>query len=146
MLKIAKAKLRQYSNIQLTEGLVSNLSVDEKYHAATLLLVLHFLSDDGTKLDLLTAISKRLDYNTPLIIADIFGTTAELQHNLNVLKGLLQEKVSTKDIARRFQKIQTQIHYISEERLAILLEEAGFSAPVRIFQSTIYGGWICRKK
>ncbi|MEM6316565.1 MAG: methyltransferase domain-containing protein [Bacteroidota bacterium] len=146
MLKIAKAKLRTYTNIQLIEGLVSDLPVNKKYDAATLLLVLHFLSDDGAKLDLLKSVSERLVANAPLIIADIFGTPSELQYNLSVLKGLLYNNVSAEEITHRFDKIQHHIHYIPEERLVFLLKEAGFSTPTRIFQSTIYGGWICRNK
>lgn len=77
MIVHAREKLKDYNNIELIEGLITDLSADKKYNAATLLLVLHF---------------------------------------------------------------------IENERLSELLQEAGFEKPLRFFQSSIYMGWITQKR
>ena len=145
MLKVAKEKLKAYPTVSLIHGYVNDLPRIASFDGATLLLVLHFLPDDGQKLSLLKAISGRLHRGAPLVIADIFGDKTALESNLNFLVSTLSGKVNPTEILERQQKIRNTIHYISEKRLVQLLQAAGFSSAHRLFQSTIYGGWICTK-
>jgi len=141
----AREKLKDYSKVELIDGVLEDLPASRKYGAATLLLVLHFLEDDGSKLNLLKEISKRIETGAPLIILDITGDQLQITKNLNILKSLLPENVSEDEIIDRLQRIQCKLHYVSEARLTDLLQEAGFEKPLRFFQTSIYMGWIARR-
>jgi len=60
MVSQAREKLSDYPNVTLVDGRVSDLPGNESFGSASLLLVLHFLPDDGAKLALLKDISSRM--------------------------------------------------------------------------------------
>lgn len=146
MIAQAKEKLKAHPTIQLKTGLVSDLKTSPKYNAATLILVLHFLEDDGSKLDLLKQIADRLQPEGQFIMLDITGSSWLIQKNLQVLKQLVPDHLDANDIDNRLERIQNELHYVTEERLTELLMLAGFDRPVRFFQSSIYMGWITYKR
>ena len=146
MINQAKERLAKHENIELIEGLVSDLSQDRKYGAVTLLLVLHFLEDNGQKLDLLRQIAQRLKTEAPLVMLDITGDQKQMKTNLKVLKQLLPNSLDKELLQNRLQRIENDLHYVPEERLMELCQEAGFERPIRFFQTSIYMGWITWKK
>jgi len=146
MIKQAVQKLNSFGNVNLVEGLVSDLDKSKKYGAATLLLVLHFMEDDGTKLSLLENIAERLETGAPLILLDITGNKTQIKENVEVLRLLLPENLDKEDIKNRLHRVENDLHVVSEERLSQLLTEAGFEAPLRFFQTSIYMGWMTKRK
>ncbi|PWL27540.1 class I SAM-dependent methyltransferase [uncultured Roseivirga sp.] len=146
MINQAKERLAKHENIKLIEGLVSDLSQDRKYGAVTLLLVLHFLEDNGQKLDLLRQIAQRLKTEAPLVMLDITGDQKQMKTNLKVLKQLLPNNLDKDLLQNRLQRIENDLHYVPEERLMELCQEASFERPIRFFQTSIYMGWITWKK
>jgi tRNA (cmo5U34)-methyltransferase len=146
MVKQAREKLKQFENIKLIEGLVSDLDPARKYGAATLLLVLHFMKDDGGKLNLLKDISDRLLPGAPFVMLDITGNKQQIKDNLKVLKHLLPDGLDEEQVDQRMTRIEKELLHVSEERLSALCVEAGFEAPLRFFQSSIYMGWLTRKR
>lgn len=146
MMQQAKEKLQGYKNVTLITGVLSDLDQERKFNAATLLLVLHFLEDNGDKLQLLKDISQRLLPGAKFIILDITGDKMEIQHNLNILKLLLPDGLDEIQKDNRLNRIENELYATSEQRLSELLQEAGFDAPIRFFQSSIYLGWITRKR
>ncbi|MEL6866062.1 MAG: class I SAM-dependent methyltransferase [Bacteroidota bacterium] len=146
MVRQAREKLSAYPNIRLLDGRVGDLEPGEKFDAATLILVLHFIPDDGAKLDLLQHLAKRLKPGAPLILMDIFGTSQEMKHNLAILRSMLPPDLDIPTVNNRLQNLPQRIQFISENRLIDLMLEAGFLAPVRFFQMAIYGAWMARKK
>lgn len=144
MISQATEKLQNSENITLIEGVVTDLGIEQKFGAATLLLVLHFLDDNGNKLNILKEIAKRLVPGAPLVMLDITGDENQIKQNLKVLKLLLPDSLDEKEIGNRLQRIENELHHISEERLAELCAEAGFEPPLRFFQSSIYMGWLTR--
>jgi len=146
MIKQAREKLQTYDNITLFEGLVADLDIEKKYSAATLLLVLHFLEDDGNKLNLLKDIAERLVSEGVFIMLDITGDKNQIKQNLKVLRLLLPDGLAEDQISNRLNRIETELFPVSEERLSELCTEAGFEPPLRFFQSSIYMGWLTRKK
>ncbi|MEL6970990.1 MAG: class I SAM-dependent methyltransferase [Bacteroidota bacterium] len=145
MVMQAHEKLAAFPQVQVREGYVADLAEIPAYSAATLLLVLHFLPDDGSKLDLLQQIAQRLQAGAPLIIADIYGTAQELGRNLEFLRAMLPPHLSADAVEDRIQALPQRIQHIPESRLAELLQESGFEPPRRFFQAAIYGGWLTRK-
>lgn len=144
MISQARKKLSRLERIDLIEGRVDELD-QTNFDAATLLLVLHFMPDDGTKLGLLKDISERLATGAPLIILDIFGAPNEIDFNLQVLRSLLPKHVELEEIEERVKRIKDKIQYIPESRLEELLVEAGFEKPERFHHVAVYGGWLVRK-
>jgi tRNA (cmo5U34)-methyltransferase len=146
MIRQASEKLQSYENVTLIEGLLTDINVDKKYGAATLLLVLHFLEDDGNKLRLLKNISERLVSGATFVMLDITGDKNEIKQNLKVLRFLLPDGLDEEQISNRLNRIENELYYVSEERLSELCAEAGFESPIRFFQSAIYTGWLTKKK
>ncbi|MEM9261227.1 MAG: class I SAM-dependent methyltransferase [Bacteroidota bacterium] len=141
----AREKLRSYRNVRLMEGYVNDLPAQARYRAATLMLVLHFLPDDGAKSQLLKSLAERMLPGAPLIILDIFGSVAELAANLQVLRTLMPPTADPEAVENRLHTLPERIQHIPEERLYELLLCSGFSTPHRYFQAAIYGGWITKK-
>jgi tRNA (cmo5U34)-methyltransferase len=146
MINQAVQKLSNFDKVNLIEGLVSDLDTSHRYGAATLLLVLHFMEDDGTKFSLLKNIAERLEIGAPLILLDITGNRKQIKENLEVLRLLLPNNLDKEGIKNRLNRIENELHAVSEERLSELLIEAGFEAPLRFFQTSIYMGWMTRRK
>ena len=146
MISQARKKFQNFKNVNLIEGLLADLDVGRKYGAATLLLVLHFLGDDGGKQSLLKEIAERLEPGAPFVMLDITGDKDQIKSNLKVIRLLLPDGLEEKQIENRLMRIENELYYISEKRLSALCIEAGFEPPLRFFQSAVYMGWITKKK
>lgn len=148
MTTIAINKLRAYdltAKYKIINKTIANSPLT-KYSASTLVLVLHFLPDDGEKLQLLKDISARMEPSAPLIIVDIFGQKEAFLYNLSLLRSYLIEKgIEVSIVEQGINHIQNDLYYIPEERLFELLGLAGFRRTQRFHQSLIFGGWITEK-
>lgn len=140
MISQARQNLQNFENVNLIEGIVTDLNKSDTFGAATLLLVLHFMEDNETKLSLLKNIANRLEKNAQFILLDITGAQKQIIENLNILKLLLPDNLKKEDVNNRLHRIENELHAVSEERLNELLIEAGFEAPLRFFQNSIYMG------
>lgn len=153
MLALAEHKVAEHglnARVRLYPSKVAELPKFEPFDAATLLLVLHFLPDDGAKLGLLTDIAQHLKPGAPLVQADLFGPGWQdgWQGELRTFWGHLQKSagIALEDIERGFRHVDRDIHPVTEVRLAELLNQAGFEAPQRFFQALCFGGWVSRRK
>lgn len=146
MVAQARQKLKEHKSVTLIDGLVKDLPKKPVFGAATLILVLHFLKDDGAKLDLLKDIAQRLQSKAPFILLDITGDQKQMQENLKILGQLLPQEMEEGDKLKRLKRIETELQYVSESRLSELLVQSGFEAPIRFFQSSVYMGWTTRKR
>jgi len=146
MIRQATEKFQSYENVTLIEGLLTDIDIENKYGAATLLLVLHHLEDDGSKLKLLKDIADRLESGATIVMLDITGDKNKIKQNLKVLRFLLPDGLDEEQVSNRLNRIESELYYISEERLSELCTEAGFESPIRFFQSAIYMGWLTKKK
>jgi tRNA (cmo5U34)-methyltransferase len=75
MLAVAQSKVESLGiedRVTLHKVVVQDLPI-HRYSAATSLLVMHFLPDDGTKLDYLKAIAARLQPGSPFVLVDSHG-------------------------------------------------------------------------
>lgn len=146
MIQQAKTKFQEYPNVSLLTGPLADLPKDQQFGAATLLLVLHFIKDDGSKLDLLKQIAAHLSPGAPFVLFDITGDAASLKANLNILRRLLPTHLEQEEVDQRLNRIQNEFYPVSERRLEELCLDAGFEAPLRFFQNSVYMGWIMHKK
>lgn len=135
--------------INLRLGKVADLPRDQKYDAATLILVMHFLPDDGSKLSLLQDIAALLKPGAALVLVDLCGDPTSEQGAMlmpawnehQVLQGASREKVE-----ERMKERMDVVQYISEERTRMLLHEAGFHRTQCFLQAFLLKGLITIKK
>lgn len=126
-------------------GLLGELVAAPAFDAATLLLVLHFLPDDGTKAALLRDVAVRLRPGAPLVLADLHGDPADPGFAL-LLDAWQRDQLlrggGEAELAERFHVIRTALHFISESRLRELLADAGFVRVERFLSAYLCGGWV----
>lgn len=152
MLSIARERIAENGmeeRASLFRGFTHELS-DDLYDAATCILVMHFLADDGSKLSLLNDISKRLKPGAPLILVDGFGdpSSVEFASVLGAWKAFAQAMgVGSQIVEDGFNnQILKKIQFVPEQRIMDLLDQAGFVNTTRFFTSFTYGGWMAFKR
>jgi tRNA (cmo5U34)-methyltransferase len=152
MVQQAQAKLERLglsSRVRLHTGYTDSLPADDRYDAATLVLVLHFMPDNGAKLAVLKHIAARLKSGASFALVDHHGDpqSAEFQHllagwrNFQVLRGMPPDDAE----ALLMQALNTH-HFISEARTLALLDEAGFHNVERFFSAFLTGGWLAQRR
>lgn len=151
MLHHAEAKVAEYGltgRVRLYPSKVSALPKFEPFDAATILLVMHFLKDDGAKQALLQEVSEHLKPGAPLILADLFGDWSDSwQQQLRAWWRHLQlaAGIPAAEVEKGFRHIDRDIFPLSEARLAELLAATGFAPPSPYFRALCFGGWVARK-
>ncbi|HLO76918.1 MAG TPA: methyltransferase domain-containing protein [Magnetospirillum sp.] len=152
MLSLAEHKVAEHAlteRVRLYPGKVSDLPTFEPFDAATLLLVLHFLPDDGGKLALLTDLAKHLKPGAPLVLGDLFGPdwSNPWQAELRTYWRHLQQAagIAPADVDKGFSHVDRDIHPVTEDRLEELLKQAGFGPPRQFFRALCFGGWLARR-
>jgi tRNA (cmo5U34)-methyltransferase len=145
MLAIARQKIAQHKlekQVTLHQGLVEDLPTTEKFDAATCILVMHFLPDNGAKLALLSNIARRLKPSAPLLLVDIYGGPEFVKEfGLTWIWHGRQMGLSLEQ-TQSLEKAHADFHPISEARTVTLLEQAGFEQVQRFYTALIYSGWI----
>jgi tRNA (cmo5U34)-methyltransferase len=148
MMAIAQQQVIENSlgdRVKLHVGFTHELPESELYDAATLMLVMHFVPDNGEKLQLLQSITQRLKPKAPLILADIYGdkTSAQFAHFMAAWKHrLLSLAVPAEKVDEQFQFIMADLNVVPEARTVELLHEVGFQAIERFYTGLMYGGWV----
>ena len=136
--------------VQLHTGYVSSLPETEPMDAATLMLVMHFLPDDGSKLQLLKDIARHLKPGAELVLADIYGDRslpyfAKLRKAWQALYfSQLDDESRVKAEANFQTSIDNSIYFITEARIIELLQAAGFSNITKFYNAFLFGGWIAQ--
>jgi tRNA (cmo5U34)-methyltransferase len=148
MLKEAEKRLRgvgMAKRAHLHCGTVSDLPGEDKFDAATCLLVMHFLPDDGAKAALLASIAKRLKPGAPFLLADLHGASDTPRHG-RLMKAWkrwqLAHDVDPVEVEKGFKHVARDIHFVSETRLFELFHQAGFTGIEHFHQAFLFGGWL----
>lgn len=151
MLLIARKKVAAVSlehRICLVHGLIKDVA-EKKFDAATSILVMHFLPDDGTKLNFLKGIADRLKSGAPIVLIDIEGETGSDEFNTlnSAWKNQQIFKRGDNDKVREeFEMRQKEVHFIPQDRIESLLKEAGFIKIYKFFKAYLFGGYVAQKK
>lgn len=135
-------------SVQLRLGFVSDLPARPRFHAATVINVLHFLPDDGEKASLLKDVADRLRPGGLLALFDLHGEPGLPRHErlMEAWRRYWRIMEFAEDEIPGFEeRIATGIHFASAERIAELAGEAGFGPPRRFYGSLLYGGWMFRR-
>lgn len=144
MNRAAEALLGDDANVTIQTGLVFD-APQGPFDGATFMLALHFIPDDGAKLDTLKALHARLKPGAPLFLANHCNdktspdseTWFDRQNAFALANGL------DPDYAReQRQRFTTGLKSVSPERDQALMAEAGFRDISLIFAALSWRGWI----
>lgn len=146
MLDLARAIVGPEVNerLELIEGVAAD-APPGPFDAATLILVLGMIPDDGSKLSILEEIHRRLKPGAPFILVDRCGERAGPGFERDVDRYIAYAVASgvdpaTLDSARESQRANPGL--VPPERNETLLTEAGFSGIEVFYVGMAWRGWI----
>lgn len=142
--KLSEKKLNNH--VGLFKGYVDDLADKVTFDAATSILVMHFLKDDGSKIQFLKSISKRLKPDAPFVLIDGFGNSGSKEFvekiaswkQYPLIQGVPEEIVES-----AFNEIiMKMVQFVPETRILELFKLAGFTGVFRFYSGFLYGGWM----
>ncbi len=125
---------------------IEDLPQRTPFEAATSLLVMHQIADDGGKLAYLSSIRDRLTDGGVLVHADVcIDAREELEEWVPAY--LSHAEISGIDAGATHVELDalSRLPIVSAERTRELFVEAGFAAPREVFRSLWYRCWIATK-
>ncbi len=133
--------------IKVIEGRIEDLT-ENNFDAATSILVMQFLKDNGAKESYLHHIAAKLNPGAKIIIVDLEGAKGSKKFNI-LLSAWKTHQYNTRDdneqIDKDFEHIDTDLQFISEARIVELLQLTGFTNICKFYQSYLFGGYIAEK-
>jgi tRNA (cmo5U34)-methyltransferase len=150
MLAVARARTEKedlQARVTLVRGSVDDVDENE-FAAATALLVMHFLPDNGEKLRFLESIARRLKPGAKFIIADgcfdksskDFEWLMQTYQNHARRNGAPEEVVAEADAM-----IREKVFCVPEQRELELLRAAGFGEVRRVFQGLWFTAFVAER-
>ncbi len=134
--------------IYLKQGQVKDLPLDPCFEAATSILVMQFIPDDGSKKEYLIEIASRLKPGAKFIIIDLVGDKATREFGMFLstweARQLLMGE-DKEDVKKDFKHIKRDLQFITESRMNDLLQEVGFKEVSKFFQFYLLSGWIAER-
>lgn len=118
------------------------------FDAASSVFVAHFIKGREEKLAYFRSIAASLKPGGLLILADLFGdkSSPEFAQLLNAwLLSYASHGVSAEELAQDRAHVERDVAFIPESELAVLLKEAGFTTPLRFYQTYLFGGWVATR-
>jgi tRNA (cmo5U34)-methyltransferase len=148
MLDLAReraAALRLADRTRFVHGEIDAAPLEPGCDAATSLLVMHFLPDDGAKLAYLRAVRARLKPDAPFVLADASVEDRSAFERMRPVFLAHAELVGLPpEAALGGAGALANMPLIDEARTRALLHEAGFSAMTPFFRALWYAGWWAR--
>jgi tRNA (cmo5U34)-methyltransferase len=147
MLAVAQSKVELLNlgdRVTLHKGLVQEIPM-QQFNAATSLLVMHFLPDDGTKLDYLQAIASRLQSGSPFLLVDFQGDRQSESFKRLVEGWQQRAKMAGMEPQRLTELVDSvwqHIQFIPEERTIELLAQAKFKNITRFYTAFAFTGLL----
>lgn len=118
------------------------------FNAATCVLVMHFLPDNGSKLLLLKSIHQRLESRAPLFLVDFGGERGSEQFE-QILSAWKFHAISTgasvEFIEEQLAEVIPHFAVVPEKRAVALLNEAGFTEIMPFYKALMFSGWMAIK-
>lgn len=151
MLEICRAKMIEHGFEQRCRyhvGPIDTLAGDEKFDAATAILVSQFITDDHERRKFFKSIAERLKPDCYLINADLSmpETTKDFELKLEVWVEMLRfagfTQSSTQQVAEGWKK---NISFSTNQEMASLLASSGLENPTLFYQSLFICGWFSKR-
>ena len=151
MLDVAReyvASAEASERVELIQGLTADLPETANFDAATSILVMHFLPDDGSKEAYLGEIRKRLKTGATYLHADVtFGDRAEFEALASAMRehaalvGLAEIADAPPTAIAKMAFEQPTSNIISEARAHELFASTGFRVVAPFYRGFWYAGW-----
>lgn len=152
MLAVAREQVEAQGlseRIGLHLGKVEELPDTPGFDAATSILVMQFLPDNGAKKEFLAHTSRRLKPGGRFIVIDLVGDAASPEFAMLLSAWESRQRFMGEDaeeVQKDFAHIRRDLQFIPEERMVALLREVGFAAVNKFCQSYLFSGWIAEKR
>jgi len=130
--------------VRWTQGFVPD-APEGPFDGAACLLTLHFLTDDGAKLEALQAIRRRLKPGSVFILVDLcLDRTAAGYDALRdrYARFALASGADAGDVDETRDRLQSVLHTVPPERNEALLVEAGFQNIDLFYAGLSWRGWM----
>jgi tRNA (cmo5U34)-methyltransferase len=151
MLDLAKEKIEAAGladRVGFFNGIVADLPIGKLFDGATSAMIMHFVPDDGGKMEFLRAIASHVKFGAPFVVLDAHGDLTAPQSQL-LIEAWKQQQVlagvQSENVESGMKERLNAIHFVSSERIEQLLAEAGFHRIQHFFQNMVLGGWIAFK-
>jgi tRNA (cmo5U34)-methyltransferase len=145
--RVAEAKMTH--RVTFFNGRLQEYQSPALFDAASSIFVAHFIKDREEKLAYFRSIAANLKPRGLLIFADLFGekSSPEFARLLDAwLLSYASHGVTAEELAQDRAHIKSDVDFIPESELVALLNEAGFSNPLRFYQAYLFGGWVATKQ
>jgi tRNA (cmo5U34)-methyltransferase len=130
-------------------GYLDTLPPSEPFHAATSLLVSHFLVKPEARRAFFREIAARLRPQGWLVTADLSGdrtTTHHAQLQTAWLRLMEIAGIAPEQHAQMLQAWQENVSFLPVAEFEALLASAGFEAPVLFHQSLLIRAWFAQRR
>jgi len=131
--------------ITFFNGRLQDYNMSTPCDAASSIFVSHFIKSREEKLSYFRSISANLKIGGVLVFADLFGdkTSPEFVKLLNAwLQSYALHGISDEELTKDRNHVDSDVDFITENELILILSEAGFATPVRFYQTYLFGGWV----
>ena len=151
MLSIARKKVAGASlenKISFVHGIIDDVT-EKDFDAATSILVMQFLPDDGTKLNFLKGISDKLKPGALIVLVDLEGEIGSDEYNIFNAAWKNQQLFTRGEndrVSKEFIIREKEVHFISQKRTESLLEEVGYFKIHKFFKAYLFGGYVAIKR
>ncbi len=137
------------SRCRFHQGYLDTLPAGPGHHGATCFLVSQFLLEAGIRTAFFREIARRLEPGGVLANADLASDTQSPAY-ATLLRSWLTLMSSTGVQAAMLERARAayakDVAILPAQRVAGLIEEGGFEAPVQFFQAGLMHGWFCVRK
>jgi len=144
MIAQGKSYLGDPPSVDWVEGYIFD-APEGPFDAATCLLTLHFVPDDGAKLETLKAIRSRLKPGAPFVIAhlciDKSDPTSDQRFD-RYLKFGSDSDMDPTVLKEAHERVRTHLNCVGPDRDEELLREAGFHGVEPVFRGLYWCGWV----
>jgi tRNA (cmo5U34)-methyltransferase len=151
MLDICRQKTEECgitSRCTFHEGYLDTLPTSDSFHAATCLLVSHFIMQPDERSNLFRQIAARLYPNGHLVSADLACdmNTSEYQSLLEVwLRMLKYAEVPAEEVENLHASYGRDVALLSPQKVESIITKGGFELPVLFFQTLLIRAWYSKR-
>ncbi|HGM7839866.1 TPA: methyltransferase [Serratia marcescens] len=125
----AKAEAAGYAQRVSFQPTLLQQAPQTRHDAAVCSLVLHFIADDGAKLDFLQQLAQRLSPTAPLLLFDYQPEGLPVSHYQHWLQSAGHSAAQAQEVIERTRR---NWHPMAAARSRLLLAESGFTAPQQL--------------
>ena len=147
MLSVARRRLSHAASIDWRQCTAESMREEGRFAGALSVLVLQSLSDDGSKLDFLSALARSLQPGGQLVLVDLMRPSlGGLAEQVEAAWLGFQRASGIEASEAELAPLTQALHPIGVARLTALVNAAGFSDPARIFQALDVEGFLLQRR